>query len=58
MGCIWLYLGQNSPCKIDLGISYLDENGEVVVGGDGNAIEDCTPSWKFKAGFEDKSYHT
>ena len=49
MGCIWLYLGQQKPCKLDLDAPY-DENE--------NAEANCTPSWKFAQGFENKSYHT
>jgi len=50
MGCIWLWLGQRSPCKVDEDEPYDAEGG--------NALDDCTPSWKFAAGFENKSYHT
>ena len=49
MGCIWLWLGQNSPCKLDASLPYDEES---------NAIADCTASWKYAAGFENKSYHT
>ena len=48
MGCIWLWLGQQSPCKLDPESPY----------GDDNSVADCTASWKFAAGFENKSYHT
>lgn len=49
MGCIWLWLGQQSPCKLD---------PEAPYDGDNNAEANCTASWKFAAGFENKSYHT
>jgi hypothetical protein len=53
MGCIWLYLGGRSPCKIDMTLPYNDKDGEPT-----NAQEDCTASWKFAQSFENKSYHT
>ena len=49
MGCIWLWLGQQSPCKLD---------PEAPYDGNNNAEANCTASWKFAAGFENKSYHT
>jgi hypothetical protein len=49
MGCIWIYLGLQDPCKID---HLLDQDM-----GD-NLLEDCKASWIYANDFETTSYTT
>mgnify|MGYP001189948061 CR=1 FL=1 len=51
MGCCWLKLGGQYPCKINP-LEPLDMDSEE------NLLDGCVPSWIYKNDFEKKSYHT
>ena len=49
MGCLWVHLGKQQPCKIDE-----DELQDM----EANLQENCYASWVYANDFEDKSIAT